>query len=128
MGRFLLQNGYFITKWVLITKWVVFYYKMGTYYKMGNYYKMGLNTRVFRLQFNPFDAYSEDEFMQRFRFSKEGVQNLETMFSNELQRINRGHNITPMQQLLVTLRFLATGSFQIVCADLTTMSIASANR
>ncbi|XP_041367864.1 putative nuclease HARBI1 [Gigantopelta aegis] len=84
--------------------------------------------RVFRIQFDPFDAYSGDEFLQRFRFSKKGVHNLETLLHDELQLVNRSHNITAMQQILLTLRFLATGSFQIVCADLTSVSLASANR
>ena len=36
--------------------------------------------------------------------------------------------MSPLQQLLVTMRFLATGCFQRVCADFMGVSTSSANR
>lgn len=84
--------------------------------------------RVLRIRFDPFHVYNDKQFLQRFRFSKEGVLALENMFKDELETINRGHNLTPLQQILVTLRFMATGSFQVVSADLMGVSITSVNR
>ena len=46
----------------------------------------------------------------------------------ETEHVNRGTNITPMEQLLVTMRYLATGCFQRITADFVGISISSANR
>ena len=46
----------------------------------------------------------------------------------EAEHVNRGTNITPMEQLLVTMRYLATGCFQRVTADFVGVSTSSANR
>lgn len=62
---------------------------------------------------NPLEALTEDEFQRAFRFNKETVQDILKMLSYGLAKVtNRGQPVSPMFELLITLRFLATGSFQ----------------
>ena len=46
----------------------------------------------------------------------------------ETEHVDRGTNITPMEQLLVTMRYLATGCLQRVTVDFVGVSTSSANR
>lgn len=64
---------------------------------------------------NPLEFHSEEEFRQRFRFSKDTVQNYILPRIEEPLRkdSNRGLPIAPMFQLLLALRFYATASFQV---------------
>ena len=74
--------------------------------------------RVYRDHSNPFEYYSDDEFRKRFRFTKEGTMFILNLISEELEHgTNRGHGLPPMLQLLVTLRYYATGSFQMTVGD-----------
>lgn len=62
---------------------------------------------------NPLNHYADDEFQQRYRFDKETVHDILQMIEYGLTKLtNRGQPISPMLELLITLRFLATGSFQ----------------
>lgn len=64
---------------------------------------------------NPFEFYSETQFKQRYRFSKITVMDLLLpLIDNDLRKLNnRGLPIPAMQQLLIALRFYATGNFQV---------------
>lgn len=79
-------------------------------------------------RFDPFQFYDDREFLQRFRFSKDEMRRLDALIRDKFDMSDRGHNVTPLQQLLVTMRFLATGCFQRVCADFMGVSTSSANR
>lgn len=69
--------------------------------------------RVLRDAQNPLEALSEMEFSRAFRFSKSTVQDILKMLSYGLAKnTNRGQPVSPMYELLITLRFLATGSYQ----------------
>ena len=71
--------------------------------------------RVFRDRSNPLTAYNEDEFRMRYRLSV-------TCFIDLLHRIGdqlihhtyRTGALPPVYQLLVTLRFYSSGSFQVI--------------
>lgn len=71
--------------------------------------------RYIRDWINPFEFYSEREFKRRFRFKKDSVlYGILPKIENELvQNNNRGLPIPPVCQLLICLRFYATGSFQV---------------
>ncbi|GLV40059.1 hypothetical protein CBL_02944 [Carabus blaptoides fortunei] len=60
---------------------------------------------------NPFETYDEVEFKLRFRFSKQAVQNFLQLIDTKLEPIQnkRGLPVSKMNQLLVALRFYATG-------------------
>ena len=74
--------------------------------------------RVFRDRLNPLDAYSDLEFISRYRVDRvmfiELIGRLETYLS---QTTRRSHSISATTQLAATLQFLATGSFQTVVAS-----------
>lgn len=71
--------------------------------------------RYIRDGHNPFDFYNENEFKRRFRFSKEAIMHgLLLKIEENLTKINkRGLPIPHVLQLLIYLRFYATGSFQV---------------
>ena len=71
-------------------------------------------------RFDPLEYYDENEFVDRFRFTKTEIRRLEGLIwhRQEAEHVNKGTNTTPMEQLLVTMRYLATGCFQRVTADL----------
>ena len=67
-----------------------------------------------------------------FRFRKTEIRrlDLEGLIRHRLEaeHVNRGTNTTPMEQLLVTMRYLASGCFSRVTADFPGVSTLSANR
>uniref|UniRef100_A0A0P4VXD6 DDE Tnp4 domain-containing protein n=1 Tax=Scylla olivacea TaxID=85551 RepID=A0A0P4VXD6_SCYOL len=76
---------------------------------------------------NPFAAYSEEEFVQRYRLSKECIHTLLGQVEPDLPRAKdgRGCSIPAYLQLLTAMMYFATGSFQICMADCLGMSAAS---
>lgn len=59
---------------------------------------------------NPIDLYGDAEFARRYIFDKKTTLNILSMIEYGLLKpSNRGHPVTPLMQLLVTLRFLSTG-------------------
>lgn len=73
---------------------------------------------VHKQRLNPFELYKEDEFIRRYRFSKRGVRDLCDLLRRDLQHDTRGDPLSVEIQVLLTLRFYATGSFKKVIADL----------
>ncbi|XP_066588409.1 putative nuclease HARBI1 [Prorops nasuta] len=69
---------------------------------------------------NPIEYYDDIPFQKRYRFTKEAVMDiLLPMVNEQLKKVNnRGLPVTPLMQLLITLRFYATSSFQVVNGDL----------
>lgn len=66
----------------------------------------------------PFDSYDEHDFKARFRFSKHSVMEFLELFAHRIQPLtNRSKSISAMNQLLITLRYYATGAFQQVIGD-----------
>lgn len=72
--------------------------------------------RYIRDATNPFEFLNEYEFKRRYRFTKNIVRNvLLPLVLNDLDKANqRGLPINPLFQLLVALRFYATGNFQVI--------------
>lgn len=64
---------------------------------------------------NPFEFYNEWEFKRRFRFAKDSVMfRILPLIEEGLSKVNnRGLPIAPVLQLLISLRFYATASFQV---------------
>ncbi|XP_064638287.1 putative nuclease HARBI1 [Lineus longissimus] len=76
------------------------------------------------------DDFSDDAFFDRFRFTKDGFNQLMHFIGDDIPEPenNRGHPMSPRTQVLVALRYYATGSFQIVHGDLQGVSQPSASR
>ena len=90
------------------------------YRQLRNYAnRRNIRIRHLRDRFNPLEEYHNEDFRLRFRFRKDSVIDLAKILEKDLQhRTRRGLPLTPMQQMLIVLRFYATGTFQRVIGDL----------
>lgn len=71
--------------------------------------------RYVRDREDPMQHYSEEEFVRRYRFTKAVVLNiLLPVVQHQITAQNmRGLPVAPILQLLICLRFYATGNFQV---------------
>jgi hypothetical protein len=77
---------------------------------------------------NPMEGYGDSEFRRKFRFTKDTVINIIfPMVQGELKSYH-GSQLPPILQLLVGLRFFATGAFQNVLGDTVQVSQPSVQR
>ncbi|CAC5385229.1 HARBI1 [Mytilus coruscus] len=61
---------------------------------------------------------SNEELRERYRFGREGIMFISNLVSNDISRkTKRNHALTVPQMVMVTMRFLATGSFLQVVED-----------
>lgn len=75
--------------------------------------------RQLRDRSNPIEEFSDVEFSKRFRFSKVSFLYILNIVSENLKvSCERSYSIPPRLQLLITLRFYATGTFQMTDGDL----------
>ena len=89
----------------------------------------GFGRRPRRIPNFDYNVYDEEEFRQRYRLTKDAFYELlDIIRPNLLPHNNRGRPIPVDLQLLLTLRFYATGSFQLACGDLCGISQSSASR
>ncbi|KAI4463174.1 hypothetical protein MML48_4g00008073 [Holotrichia oblita] len=85
--------------------------------------------KVYRERKDYLTSYDEKEFFDRFRLTKNTVQVLLVEIEPLIKlNTNRGGCIQPLQQLLLTLRYYASGNMQIAVADFMGVSKASACR
>ena len=85
--------------------------------------------RHLRDRFNPLEEYDDEAFRLRFRLRKDSVSDLVKILAKDLEhQTRRGLLPTPMQQVLIALRFYATGTFQRVIGDLFGVSVFAACR
>ena len=91
-------------------------------YKQLRNYSNRRNIRIRHLmdRFNPLEEYHYEDFRLRFRLQKDSVIDpVKILELKDLQHQTRGGlPLTPMQQVLIVLRFYATGTFQRVIGDL----------
>jgi hypothetical protein len=68
---------------------------------------------------NPLDKYSDEEFRMRFRMSKLSCSNLCNLIEMKVyRRIYKWNTLSPIIQLMMCLRVLGSGVFQIIDGDL----------
>ncbi|XP_018402026.1 PREDICTED: putative nuclease HARBI1 [Cyphomyrmex costatus] len=76
-----------------------------------------------------FNIYDEREFITRFRLCKETVIGVADLICDKIKtKTLRNNAIMPIHQLLLTLRFYATGAFQIAVADFAGIHTSTACR
>lgn len=81
-------------------------------------YPLERKTRVLRERPDNFNTWDDNEFWKRFRLKKETVTQLLSMIEEKIKhKTKRNQYVPPMQQLLLTLRFYATGSFYVTVGD-----------
>ena len=74
--------------------------------------------RVFRAPKHPFEYFNDVEFQKRYRLQKQTVMRLVNHIGQNIEPVTRrNQSITAINQILITLRFLATGSFYILLGD-----------
>jgi hypothetical protein len=67
---------------------------------------------------NPFDLYDEPEFKMWFRFEKQTILWLCDLIGPEIEPITRRRKpVTALDQIQLTMRYLATGGFQQLLGD-----------
>lgn len=85
--------------------------------------------RILPIRKDDFYSMEDTKFVTRYRLSKQVVLKVLEEIDDKLEYpTNRNRPVSPLQQLLLTLRFYATGSFQIVSADLSGVSKSTVSR
>ncbi|XP_067124817.1 putative nuclease HARBI1 [Centruroides vittatus] len=85
--------------------------------------------RIISPRRNDFEQLDDYDFLCRYRLPKESVRNVvERIGDNLVSTSSRNYAMSPMEQLLLALRFYATGTFQLVVGDLNDLSQSSACR
>ncbi|CAK1597293.1 unnamed protein product [Parnassius mnemosyne] len=78
-----------------------------------------LRSRRNDIKLNVFEKYDDKEFRARFRVSKETVLYLDSIFGSTIKPVTkRNISLQPVDQILITLRYYATGSYQRVIGDI----------
>ena len=85
---------------------------------LRRHFNLGIPRRRIIDRSNPLEQYSDYMFACRYRFSKVVFLQLLTEVGDHLINPDqRGNPLPPLHQLLMFLRFAATGSFQEVIGD-----------
>ena len=78
---------------------------------------------------NPLESLSNAEVFDRYRFAPETIHYIVGLIHDELSYESRRNNpLTPLYQVLVALRYFATGSFYLTLADTLVLSKSAAGR
>ena len=74
--------------------------------------------RSFRRQLEPLQSYTDFELRSGYRFGREAIIYIVELIADEITPdTNRNHAVSAGMQVLITLRFLASGSFLQVIGD-----------
>ena len=73
--------------------------------------------RLFRERFYPLNEYDDVELYARFRFRRADIVEIVDLIRDDLVADRRQYTLSPEMQVLVALRFYASGSFQNVLGD-----------
>ncbi|RVE39824.1 hypothetical protein evm_015526 [Chilo suppressalis] len=85
--------------------------------------------RVFQMRRNYYEEYDEESFKTRFRLSKSSALDVLQLIEHQLEFPNdKNNSLSPINQLLLTLRFYATGCHQLTIGDFCGVSRTTANR
>ena len=83
-----------------------------------NYLANPRKERVYHREIDTFECYTERELRSRYRFGREGLEFIVDLQADEISpSTRRSHSLSAEEQVLITLRFLASGSFLEVIRD-----------
>lgn len=89
----------------------------------------GPRMRLVKPRNNLFIELDDIEFKKRFRLSKNTVEQLANLLDNVFEPVDqRNQPLSKVNQILITLRYFATGSFQINIGDLFNISQPTVSR
>ena len=64
------------------------------------------------------DDYTDEELRARYRFGRQSILCITNLLARDLRRSTaRNHALTPLHQVLIALRFFASGSFLQIIGD-----------
>ena len=73
--------------------------------------------------------YTDKELRARYRFGKESIQYITNLIETDLRRkTNRSHALRPIDQVLMALRFYASGNFLQVIGDIVGVDKSTVSR
>lgn len=85
--------------------------------------------RNLRDRADPINAFTDNDFRERFRFHKASVMALVELLNDDLYQHNqRGIPVSPAHQVLITLRFYADGIFLREIGDTLNIDKATTSR
>lgn len=85
--------------------------------------------RVFRDRTHPLEVFDDIEVYRKFRFRREDIIELTDELTNDIAYgLQRKGALTPVLQVLLSLRFYATGTFQDVVAEMIGVHQSTASR
>lgn len=84
--------------------------------------------RVFRDRSNPLENYTADEVFERYRFRPETIIYIVGILPNLQKPTGRNNPLPPLLQLLVSLRYFATGAIHLLVGDSLNISRSTAGR
>lgn len=74
--------------------------------------------KCYRREVNPLEDYTESELRSRYRFGSAGIRYIVDLLTDEISpETRRSKSLSSLMQVLITLRFLASGSFLQVVGD-----------
>ena len=77
-----------------------------------------MRKRRYRGVEDPLHGWTDEDLRRRYRFEKHGIDFLTNLLKNDLERpTHRSSALSVQQQVLLTLRFYASGSFLQVFGD-----------
>nr|XP_022294272.1 putative nuclease HARBI1 [Crassostrea virginica] len=82
--------------------------------------------RLFRDRSNPLETLDEDEVFERFRFHPQTIMYLIGLLPNLAHPTKRNNPLPPLIQVLVCLRYLATGAIHLLIGDSLNISRSAA--
>ena len=84
--------------------------------------------RVFRDRSNPLEDLEEEEIFERYRFRPETILYLIGLLPDLSRPTRRNCPLPPLLQILLCLRFLASGAMHLLIGDSLSISRSSAGR
>ena len=82
--------------------------------------------RLFSDRSNPLETLEEDEVFERFRFHPQTIMYLIGLLPNLAHPTKRNNPLPPLIQVLVCLRYLATGAIHLLIGDSLNISRSAA--
>ena len=84
---------------------------------------------IFRDRENPLNHLSDEKLLQEYRFDRRARFDMTNKLDGDLDHVtHRNHSLPAVLQLLIALRFFATGSFQTVVGDIFHVHKSSVSR
>lgn len=85
--------------------------------------------RIFRDRENPLDHLNDEKLLQEYRFDRRAIYEIANILECDIDPVTqRNHSIPAVLQLLIALRFFATGCFQSVVGDVFHVNKSSVSR